>query len=121
MIGRNPPAHLLRRARRLRKRQTDAEKLLWSLVRDRQLTGFKFRCQHPVEPYILDFYCDELKLAIELDGGQHALPPGSEADRVRDGFLASRGIRVLRFSNLQMLKETESVVERILETCSTRR
>ena len=118
MIGRNPPAHLIQRARSLRRRQTDAEKLLWSLVRDRQLAGFKFRRQYPVEPYILDFYCAELKLAIELDGGQHALPAGSEADRVRDGFLASRGLRILRFSNLQMLKETESVLEHLSETCT---
>ena len=60
-------------------------------------------------------------MAIELDGGQHALQAGSEADRVRDGFLASRGVRVLRFSNLQMLNETESVVERLWETCTPRR
>ena len=85
--------------------------MLWSLVRDKRLGGFKFRPQYPVEPYILDFYRDELKLAIELDGGQHALPAGSEADHKRHGFLASRGATVLRFSNLQMLKETESVVE----------
>ena len=68
-----PPA-LLARARELRQSGTDAERLVWQLVRNRQLDGWKFRRQHPIGRYILDFYCYEARLGIELDGGQHAEP-----------------------------------------------
>ncbi|MGA8221784.1 MAG: DUF559 domain-containing protein, partial [Candidatus Acidiferrales bacterium] len=69
--GRNHDPRFLRFARNMRQTQTDAERKLWSILRDRRLGGFKFRRQHPVDRYILDFYCAERRLAVEADGGQH--------------------------------------------------
>jgi very-short-patch-repair endonuclease len=100
-------------AREMRGRLTDAEALLWMLLRNRRMAGAKFRRQHPVGRYILDFYCDEKKLGIELDGGQHGDAIGY--DQQRDGWLQSQGIRILRFWNNQMLAETEAVMEAIYE------
>jgi inosine/xanthosine triphosphate pyrophosphatase family protein/very-short-patch-repair endonuclease len=101
-------------ARQLREQQTDAESLLWSLLRDRRLGGFKFRRQHPVAPYVLDFYCHDVKLAIELDGGQHNTEEEKQHDAHRSEFLANQGIRVVRYWNHEVMHETESVLESIL-------
>lgn len=101
----NPLAKSLRRA------QTDAEKLLWSRLRDRQLSGYKFRRQLPIGRYIVDFVCVERGLIVELDGGQHASQ--SAGDEKRSGDLAAQGFRVLRFWNDQVLKKTNAVLERI--------
>jgi adenine-specific DNA-methyltransferase len=90
---------------------TDAEALLWVLLRNRRIAGAKFRRQHPVGRYILDFYCDEKRLGIELDGGQHG--EAVEYDQQRDDWLLAQGIRVLRFWNNQMLTEIEAVMEAI--------
>jgi very-short-patch-repair endonuclease len=98
-------------AREMRGRMTDAEALLWMLLRNRRVAGAKFRRQHPVGRYILDFYCDEQKLGVELDGGQHG--DAAEYDQQRDGWLRGQGIRMLRFWNNQMLAETEAVMEMI--------
>ena len=103
------PEDLKTWAREMRKRMPDAEVLLWKLLRNRSIAGAKFRRQHPVGRYILDFYCDEKKLAIELDGSQHVNQ--SEYDQQRDVFLNTLGIRVLRFWNNQMLLETEAILE----------
>ena len=105
------PPELLQHARELRASQTDAEQLLWGLLRAKRFLGHKFRRQHPVEPYILDFYCDELKLAIELDGGQHA--EQVQYDERRTQTLEAQGIRVVRFWNNEVLTQTESVLEAI--------
>nr|VFJ96659.1 MAG: Very-short-patch-repair endonuclease [Candidatus Kentron sp. LFY] len=99
------------RARSLRQNATDAEKLLWRHLRNRQLSGFKFRRQMPVEPYIVDFACLEAKLIIELDGGQHAEQQTYDQNRSR--VLGSRGYRVLRFWNNEMLRDMDAVLERI--------
>jgi adenine-specific DNA-methyltransferase len=107
------PEDIRQWARELRGRMTDAEALLWQLVRNRRLAGAKFRRQHPVGRFILDFYCPEKKLAIELDGGQHA--EAFAYDRSRDEWLRIRGIRVLRFWNNQMLLETDAVAEKIYQ------
>jgi very-short-patch-repair endonuclease len=98
-------------AREMRSRMTDAETLLWMLLRNRRIAGAKFRRQHPVGRYILDFYCDENKLGIELDGGQHG--EAVKYDQKRDEWLRIQGIKVLRFWNNQMLAETEAVMEAI--------
>lgn len=102
------------RARRLRRDQTDAEKSLWQALRSRQLSGLKFRRQHPVGPYIADFCCLECKLIIELDGGQHALE--TDADDRRSDSLAQRGYHVLRFWNHEVLTNLEGVLHRIVES-----
>ncbi len=100
-------------ARQLRRQATDAENLLWRLLRGRRIANAKFRRQHPFPPYILDFYCHELKLAVELDGGQHNEEVGRRRDARRDEYLAGHGIRVLRFWNNEVLGETEAVLEAI--------
>jgi very-short-patch-repair endonuclease/restriction endonuclease S subunit len=107
------PTKLLDFARQLRGQATDAEALLWRLLRDRQIANAKFRRQHPYPPYILDFYCHELKLAVELDGGQHNEDAGRRKDARRDEYLAEHGIGVLRFWNNDVLRETEAVLEAI--------
>ncbi len=113
--GKTPPlpADMLEFARGLRKTQTDAENLMWSLLRDRRLGGWKFRRQHPVPPYVLDFYCHDAQLAIELDGGQHNEASEHVRDEKRTAWLAQQGIRVLRFWNNQVLAETQAVLEAI--------
>jgi very-short-patch-repair endonuclease len=88
-------------ARELRRNQTDDEKSLWRALRDRRFAGFKFRRQHTVGEYILDFYCADAKLAVELDGSQHGHPEGMQRDAEREKFLEERGIATLRFWNHQ--------------------
>ncbi len=101
------------RARELREATTDAEKKVWRHIRSRQLLGMKFRRQHPVGKYIVDFYCDEAKLAIELDGGQHASSSGYDTTRSQE--LERLGILVLRFWNNEVLGNLSGVLERIAE------
>ena len=109
------PEELLAFARKLREEQTDAEQLVWGLVRDRRIHGAKFRRQHPLEisgkKIILDFYCHEAKLALELDGSQHF--DAAAKDEVRSAALKSQGIEVLRFWNNDVLGKTEAVLETI--------
>ena len=107
------PDWLLKNARMLRKSLTDAEQLLWSILRARRFLDLKFRRQHPIAPYILDFYCHELKLAIEIDGGQHNTDAGRAADEKRSLFLIQQGITVLRFWNNEVLQQTDAVLEKI--------
>jgi methionyl-tRNA synthetase len=109
------PLPLLEAARSLRKSQTNAEEFVWSLLRDKQL-GAKFRRQHPLQlaneqPIVIDFYCVEHKLAIELDGGQHV--GDALKDRERDRSLAEQGIRVLRYWNNEIFENTEAVLQSI--------
>lgn len=105
------PQELLGYARQLRKTQTDAEHFIWYLLRGRRFGGFKFRRQHPVGYYIVDFYCHEANLVIELDGGGHAEEQQVEYDTVRSKELEGAGIYVLRFWNHDVLQKTETVLE----------
>ena len=89
----------------------DAEQALWHLLRGRQISGLKFRRQHPFGDYILDFVCLENKLVIEVDGGQHGQQAGYDENRTQE--LHAAGFRVLRFWNNEVLKEIESVKEKI--------
>ena len=98
-------------ARSLRANQTDAERRLWSQLRARQFHGLKFRRQHPVGPYIVDFCCLEPRLIVELDDGQHA--DATRNDEVRTHWLSLQGYRVLRFWNHEALIETPAVLEAI--------
>jgi len=102
-------------SRYLRRHQTDAERIIWKALRNRQLYGFKFRRQHPIGPYILDFYCHQARLDVEIDGGQHYTDDGIRRDEERDAELEQQGIKVLRYSNSEVLNETDSVVEEIFE------
>ena len=95
-------------ARSLRKNQTDAENRLWFIVRGKRL-GVKFRRQQVIGPYIADFYCSELKLVIEADGGQH----GGPTDQERDAFLTHEGMTVLRLWNNDILQNPDGVFRSI--------
>jgi len=99
--------------RELRRASTDPEHLIWSFVRNRLLHGAKFRRQHTVGRYVLDFYCHELKLAIELDGGQHGEPEALARDIRRDQFLAEHGIEMLRFWNNEVCDDLENVLAHV--------
>jgi very-short-patch-repair endonuclease len=96
--------------RDLRANLTPCERLLWARLRGRQLDGFKFRRQHPVGPYIIDFFCAEKDLAIEIDGDSHYVGGQIPRDRERDAYLAQRGIRVLRFTNNDIREEMDGVL-----------
>ena len=96
------------RARDLRKTMTDAERRLWSRLRQKQLDGFRFRRQQPIGPYIVDFFCPEAALIIEVDGGQHASTEAEDEARTR--WLAARGYRVMRFWNNDVLGNIEGVL-----------
>src|SRR2546426_12805692 len=93
----------------LRTRATDCERILWRHLRNRNFAGYKFRRQHPIDPYVVDFYCPAAKLAIELDGGGHNYQMGHFRDQKRAEFLASRGIKLLRFWNHQVRQELDSI------------
>ena len=103
------------RARQLRENATEAERRLWSALRDRRLRSHRFRRQHPVGNYIVDFACTRRRLIVEADGGQHA---ENEYDAVRTAWLESQGWCVLRFWNNDILSNAEGVVLTILKKLS---
>jgi very-short-patch-repair endonuclease len=108
------PKHLLENARELRKNQTDSEEMLWQLLRNRQLNNLKFRRQHPLKVgFIIDFYCAESKLGIEIDGGYHNRKEQQEYDAERTRFINEYGIRIIRFTNEQVQINTEQVLNEI--------
>jgi very-short-patch-repair endonuclease len=100
------------RARQLREFSTDAERRMWSALRDRRLSRYKFRRQHPIGRYIVDFACTEYRLIIELDGSQHA---DNAADARRTAWLESQGWRMVRFWNNDVLGNIDGVIEAVLE------
>jgi len=106
------------RARRLRGNMTDAEYRLWHALRRDQI-GVSFRRQHPVGPYTLDFYCPTLRLAVEVDGGQHS-EQTKTADERRTHWLASKGIEVLRFWNNDVLGNLEGVLSELARVADAR-
>ena len=107
------PEEIRRRIRRLRSSSTDAEGRLWYFLRANRFGGAKFRRQHPVGRYVLDFYCHATRLAIEVDGGQHAEPSQARHDRDRERRLSAEGVRILRFWDHEVLGEIEPVLEAI--------
>ena len=109
------PEKLLHNARKLRRSMTDAEQLLWFCLRRRQVDGFRFRRQHPFEQFVLDFYCPEVRLVVELDGGQHNSEAGAAHDAGRTVALEMCGIRVVRFWNHDVLRNLEGVLQVIHE------
>ena len=109
-----PTAEQREFAKQLRHELTDCEQLLWRHLRNRQLGGFKFRRQYPLSPYVLDFYCAELELAVELDGGQHFGDEALHRDAERSRYLGGRGVRVIRFSNREILAQMPEVLAEIL-------
>ena len=110
-----------KRARRLRRDATPWERKLWSCLCAAQIEGISFRRQHPIGPYVLDFYAPSISLAIEADGGQHARKIDGLADRRRDAWMHDRGIIVLRFWNSDISQNIEGVVEAIRLAIQERR
>ncbi len=102
-------------SRQLRENMTDAERHLWAKIRMKQLKGYQFYRQKPIGDYIVDFFCPKTKLIIEVDGSQHFSGEKIEYDRIRDEYLSSRSLRVLRFTNTDVLTHIEGVVESIIE------
>ena len=100
-------------ARQLRKTQTDAESKLWSILRSRQLSGYKFRRQYPLLGFILDFYCVREKFAVELDGGQHGEPAVETYDLERTRRLSEFGVRLVRYWDHEILRTPDVVAEDI--------
>ena len=104
---------IFRNAIDLRQRETEAEEKLWQLLRNRKLKGRKFRRQHAIDKFILDFYCHECKLAVELDGGIHDLKENKEYDEARTTTLNEHSIKVLRFRNEELINDPEKVLAAI--------
>ncbi|MDP2982435.1 MAG: DUF559 domain-containing protein [Candidatus Latescibacter sp.] len=105
------PRYVIEIARKLRLEMTEAETLIWSHINNKQIDGFRFRNQHPIGRYIADFYCHDLKLIIEIDGGIHN--ECKEYDGNRDGYLQAGGYTILLFTNNQVTSEIDSVLETI--------
>jgi very-short-patch-repair endonuclease len=106
------PKETIERARRLRANMSLPERILWEELRSRK-TGFRFRNQHPAGPYVLDFYCFEAGLCVEIDGQQHDWPV--DADANRDRWLEKQGVRTVRIQAKEVFENLEGVVEHIVE------
>ncbi|WP_325050599.1 endonuclease domain-containing protein [Dyella dinghuensis] len=102
--------------RGLRRTSTEAEQKLWYHLRDSRLNGYKFRRQHAVPPYVVDFYCEAKRLVVELDGSQH----NEQSDQIRTQYLVSQGMAVLRFWDNEALQQTDAVLEAILSALEHR-
>jgi very-short-patch-repair endonuclease len=107
--------------RDLRRATTPAENAVWRALRNRRFAAAKFRRQHPLGPYVLDFFCPVLKLAFEIDGDSHYRPGGPERDRERAVFLGAHGIRVVRFTNDDVSRRAADVMEAIWSAIEARR
>jgi very-short-patch-repair endonuclease len=109
---------LLSRARELRNNMTKSEIILWSRIRSKKINGYKFRRQQPIFNYIVDFYCDELKLIIEVDGEIHSSSEHIISDAKRDNILKTNGYNVLRLSDLEVERELNSSIIKIISFIS---
>ncbi|MRR54726.1 MAG: endonuclease domain-containing protein [Deltaproteobacteria bacterium] len=109
------------RRKELRNNATNAEKILWKMLQHSKLDGYKFRRQHSVGPYILDFYCPSEKLAVEVDGDSHFTDDAIEYDQERTAYLNGLEIRVVRFLNTDVYDNLDAVCERILEEIAAER
>jgi very-short-patch-repair endonuclease len=105
--------------KKLRNNATSAEAALWNLLKNKKLNGLKFRRQHSLGNYIVDFYCSSIKLIIELDGNPHGSYSQIEKDKTRDEFLINMGYKILRFENRFVFQDPDFVLEEILKTLTT--
>jgi len=103
------------KARILRKEITKTEKILWNEIRNRKISGYKFRRQHPVGQFIVDFFCPGKELVIEIDGGIHQEEDAKERDENRTAELERLGLRVIRFTNEEVLADLDRVIHKIME------
>jgi len=100
-------------SRQLRNNMTDAERQLWAKIRTKQLKGYQFYRQKPIGDYIVDLFCPKAKIVIEIDGSHHLVGETIYYDRIRDDYLTSLGLRVLRFTNTEVMRNIEGVIEKI--------
>src|SRR3990167_1470122 len=107
---------LVKQAQEMRKNSTPAEEVMWEILRDRQFLEMKFRRQHQIGDYVVDFYCHEKRLVVELDGPVHSAHERIKVDQKRDGYLRSQGLNVVRFRNQDLLNNPESVLQRLTES-----
>jgi very-short-patch-repair endonuclease len=114
------PPKLRTNARALRRNSTDAERILWSQLRDHRLNDAGFRRQVPIDNYIADFMCHAAKLVIELDGGQHFSERGEQANAARSAVIEAKGFQVLRFSNHDVMTNRVGVLETIAAAIAER-
>ena len=111
-------SQLLEFAKNMRTNATDAEYLMWQILRARRFMDLKFRRQHVIKPYIVDFYCHEIGLVIELDGSQHGTDDAIGYDTERTRFLEALGLTVVRYWNHDVLGRTDMVLEDLWNVCS---
>jgi very-short-patch-repair endonuclease len=116
----NVPPGQRRHARELRKKSTDAERLMWGELRDKKLNGFSFKRQVPIGPYIADFACHAKKLVVEIDGGQHFSDEAEREDAVRTAAIEARGFQVIRFGNAEVMGNREGVLQSIATELAAR-
>ena len=107
--------NLKKPSRKLRHKMTNAERYLWSKLKMKQLNGYQFYRQKPIGNYIVDFYCPSAKMVIEIDGSQHFYDDGLEHDKERDAYINNLGLKALRFTSVDVLKNLEGVIDKILE------
>lgn len=108
----------IEQSRNLRMNQTPAERIVWSKLRNRQLDGFKFRRQYYIGNFIVDFYCSEVNLIIEIDGDVHGYAERTQKDRIREEFLRSRNFEIVRYNNNEIFNNLKNVLEDILNECN---
>jgi very-short-patch-repair endonuclease len=106
--------------RTLRKNMTDSELKLWSRIRRKQIFGLQFYRQRPIGNYIVDFYCPQAQVVLEVDGSQHMYKLAGRQGEYRESYLKQQGIKVLRFDNLQVLKQLDAVVDKVYHTVASR-
>ena len=111
-------SQLLEFAKSMRHTATNAENLMWQLLRAKRFMNLKFRRQHVIQPYIVDFYCHEIGLVIELDGSQHGTDEAIEYDAERTKFLEALGLTVVRYWNHDVLRRTDAMLEDLWQRCS---
>jgi very-short-patch-repair endonuclease len=109
------PSKIFSNAKKLRENPTRAEELLWLALKNNQLDGYKFRRQHPIIVYIADFYCHRLKLVIEIDGGYHLSKDQQDLDKERTATIEFQGLKVIRFTNEEVLLKLPEVINKIKE------
>lgn len=109
----NASPEIFQRATDLRKNMTSAEKLLWNRISKSQIQGLRFKAQHPIDRFIVDFYCHKVKLVIEIDGEVHEMVEQAERDQGRTAELEAFGLKVLRFSNQEVFENLEDVLKTI--------
>lgn len=117
----NAKPHIFEKAKILREHMTEAELKLWNILRNRKMINLRFKPQHPIDIFIADFYCHSLKLVIEVDGGIHNTNDQREYDIGREAELLQWGIKVIRFTNDEVINDIYLVRKKIEQNCIERR